>query len=120
MRDPFRSGLAGRLESRGADAGISRTQAEHWPAVPAWRVGVSDVTQSPIDDSSPRHSRAATECSDSTEASPCDDLGMDDTQPDLPTERSPETPRSITPTVTFRAAAGNRRVESGLASTDLD
>jgi eukaryotic-like serine/threonine-protein kinase len=42
-----------------------------------------------------------------------------DTQPDLPTDGSTETPLSIAPTVSLRAAAGNRPIESGFASTEL-
>jgi serine/threonine protein kinase len=78
------------------------------------------VTESPIDDSSPRHPRAATGCSDATEASPHGDLTRPESQSNLPTGGSEETLCSNAPTVSFCAAAGNRRVGSGSASTDPD
>jgi serine/threonine protein kinase/formylglycine-generating enzyme required for sulfatase activity len=81
---------------------------------------VSDLIPSTIGDSSPRHPRAVTGCSDATEASPNGNPAMVDTQPDLPAGGSPQAPPSIEATATFRAAAENRRIASGLAPTDLD
>ena len=84
---------------------------------------MSDVTPSPIDDSSPchphdgpspRYPRAVTVCSDPTEAVTHRDLANTDTPPD----RSPETPRSIAATVALHTVAGDRRFGSG--STKLD
>ena len=84
---------------------------------------MSDVTPSRIDRTSPPDPRAVTICSDPTAAGSHDDLATADTQPDLPTDGSPESlesPCSDAPTVSFRADAGNLRVGSGLASTVLD
>ncbi len=81
---------------------------------------MSDVTLSHIDDSSPRHPRTVIVGSDPTEIIPIDDLARADTLPDLPTEGSPETTRSIAQTTTFCDAEGNGHLGSGLALTDLD
>jgi serine/threonine protein kinase len=78
------------------------------------------VTQSPIDDSSPRHPLADTDRSDATEAGPHGDVALPDTQADTPTDGSPETPRSNAPTVSFGTAAENHRVRPRSPSTDPD
>ena len=81
---------------------------------------MSEVTPSPIDDSSPRHSHSVTVRLDGTGAVPHDDLSMVHTQPDLPIEGSPQTPCSLAPTEAFSSAVGNGWVGSGLAPTDVD
>ena len=119
-RDPFRSRPAGRLESHGADAGIGRIPG----GTSACRQGAEDRCER-CDHIHHRRLIAAsparlTGCSDPTEPIPNGDLGSADTQPDLPTDGSPETPHPSAPTVTFRAVAKNRRLGSSLASTEID
>jgi hypothetical protein len=81
---------------------------------------VSDVIPSPIDDPSPRQSGSVTVGQELTEACPHGDPARADTQLDLQPRGSPETLRPIAATTTIDAAAGNRRVGSGLAAIDLD
>ena len=121
MRDPFRSAPAGRLESRGADAGISRTPGgtlAYRSGAEGWCERRDPIPHRRLIAASPAHGRRRLGPDGSRFH--IDDLARADTQPDLPTEGSPQTTRSIAPTTTFCDAAGNRLVGSGLASTDLD
>ena len=81
---------------------------------------MSDLIPSTIDDGSPRHPRGQRRLGPTDGSRSGRRPGQGGPQPDLPTEESSETTRSMPPTESFRATAGSRRVGSGSASTYLD